>query len=148
MTDDRQWVALCEHLERPDLARLTSVDRQGEVMTQVNEVVGAWCAGRNTAECMAVFAGCDVPAGPVELPAAARTDAHVAALGLLERLRHGSRGDPTPFLGARLPFRIDDVDLGATPAEPLGTSTDAVLRERCELDDVDLAQLRSDGVIG
>jgi crotonobetainyl-CoA:carnitine CoA-transferase CaiB-like acyl-CoA transferase len=117
-------------------------------MAKVNEAVGAWCAARTTAECMAVFADCDLPAGPVELPAVGRTDPHVVALGLLEQLRHGSLKDPSPFLGARLPFRIDDVDLGASPTEPLGASTAAVLRARCALDDAILTQLRAEGVIG
>ena len=117
-------------------------------MVQVNDVVGAWCAARTTAACMEVFAECDLPAGPVEAPAVGRSDPHVAALHSLELLRHGSTGAPTQFLGARLPFRIDDVDLGASPTEPLGTSTDAVLRARCALDDEALAGLRADGVIG
>jgi crotonobetainyl-CoA:carnitine CoA-transferase CaiB-like acyl-CoA transferase len=147
LTDDRQWAALCGHLGRPDLASLTTADRQGEVMTQVNEIVGSWCSVRTTDQCMAVFGECDLPAGPIEAPSVARHDPHVAALGSLELLRHGSHGESTPFLGARLPFRIDDVNLEASPAEPLGASTDAVLRARCALDDAALARLRADGVI-
>ena len=146
-TDNRQWVALCGHFGRPDLATLTTADRQGDGVAAVNDVVGGWCRARTTAECLAVFAECDLPAGAVEAPSVGRSDPHVAALGTLERLRHGGRGAPTPFLGARLPFRIGDVDLGASPAEPLGRSTDAVLRARCALDDATLLQLRADGVI-
>ena len=148
LTDDRQWRALCGHLRRADLARLTSADRQGDVMIEVNDVVGRWCRARTTVECMAAFADCDLPAGAVEPPSVGRTDPHVAALGSLEQLEAGRDGAPTPFLGARVPFRIGDVDLGASPAEPLGSSTDAVLRERCALDRAALAELRADGVIG
>ena len=148
LTDDRQWRALCGHLGRADLARLTSADRQGDVMVEVNDVVGEWCRIHTTAECMAAFADCDLPAGAVEPPSVGRTDPHVAALGSLERLGGGLGGEPTTFLGARLPFRIGDVDLGASPAEPLGSSTDAVLRERCGLDDATLADLRASGAIG
>jgi crotonobetainyl-CoA:carnitine CoA-transferase CaiB-like acyl-CoA transferase len=147
-TDNQQWVALCGHLGRPDLARLTTADRQGAVMNEVNDAVASWCASRSTVECMTVFADCDLPAGAVEPPSIGRSDEHVAALGSLEQLRHGLHGDPTPFLGARLPFRIDDVDLGASPTEPLGTSTDEVLRARCALDETTLTRLRADGVIG
>jgi crotonobetainyl-CoA:carnitine CoA-transferase CaiB-like acyl-CoA transferase len=148
ITDNRQWVALCNRFGRSDLAQLTATDRQGDGVGPTNEVVAAWCLANTTAECMAVFTECDVPAGPVEAPDIGRTDAHVAALGSLEELRHASQDEPTPFLGARLPFRIGDVDLGASPAEPLGSSTDAVLRERCALDNETLADLRAAGVIG
>jgi crotonobetainyl-CoA:carnitine CoA-transferase CaiB-like acyl-CoA transferase len=148
LTDDRQWRALCGHLGRADLARLTSADRQGDVMIEVNDVVGRWCRAHTTVECMAAFDDCDLPAGAVEPPSVGRTDPHVAALGSLEQLEGGPDGAPTPFLGARVPFRIGDVDLRASPAEPLGSSTDAVLRERCGLDDETLAELRAEGVIG
>jgi CoA:oxalate CoA-transferase len=148
LTDDRQWAALTDLIGRPDLARLTSLDRQGAATAEVHEIVAQWCASHSTAECMAVFAACDLPAGPVEPPSVGRGDPQVGALGSLEQLRCGGREDPTPFLGALLPFRIGDVDLGATPAEPLGTSTEEVLRARCSIDDAVLAELRADGVIG
>jgi CoA:oxalate CoA-transferase len=148
LTDDSQWVRLCAHLERPDLARLTRAERRGDVLVAIHATVAEWCATRSTAECVAVLRDCDLPAGPVEPPWVGRHDPHVAALGSLERLGHGALDEPTHFLGPRLPFRIDDIDLGTTAAETLGASTDAVLRERCGIDDDALAQLRADGVIG
>jgi crotonobetainyl-CoA:carnitine CoA-transferase CaiB-like acyl-CoA transferase len=151
LTDDAQWAKLCHHLARPDLARLTRADRRGERLVELVAVVSEWCAARTTAECLAALADCDLPAGAVEPPWVGRDDPHVAALGSLEPLRHGASGEATGFLGPRLPFRIDgddDVDLGTDPAEPLGTSTDAVLRDLCGCDDDELTRLRRDGVIG
>ena len=148
LTDDTQWVKLCDHLGRPDLAPLTRADRRGEVLADVTAAVAAWCATRATSECMAAFDDCDLPAGPVEPPWVARRDPHVAALGTLEPLGHGALAGTTGFLGPRLPFRIDDVALGTGPAETLGASTDAVLRDRCGCDDAELLRLRADGVIG
>jgi crotonobetainyl-CoA:carnitine CoA-transferase CaiB-like acyl-CoA transferase len=148
LTNQAQWTALCARMGRDDLATLTTADRQGDGATAIHAVVAAWCAASSTAECMAVLEACDVPAGPVEPPSVGRDDPHVAARGALESLRCGSVDTPTPFRAARLPFRIDDVDLDAHPAEPLGASTDAVLRGRCGLDDTTLHALRADGVIG
>jgi crotonobetainyl-CoA:carnitine CoA-transferase CaiB-like acyl-CoA transferase len=148
LTDDTQWVAWCGHLGRPDLAGLTRADRRGDVLVELTAVVAEWCATRSTAECVAALDDCDLPVGPVEPPWIGRSDPHVAALGTLEPLGHGALVGPTAFLGPRLPFRIDDVELGTTPAETLGASTDDVLRDRCGCDDAELLRLRADGVIG
>jgi crotonobetainyl-CoA:carnitine CoA-transferase CaiB-like acyl-CoA transferase len=72
----------------------------------------------------------------------------VRARGLLEDLRHpdAPADRPSGFLGARLPIQFDGrVDL--PPAEPLGASTDSVLRELAGCTDGDLARLRADDVI-
>jgi len=63
-------------------------------------------------------------------------------------LRHPDAPVDTPsgFLGPVLPIAFAGrVDL--PPAERLGGSTDAVLRDLAGCDDDDLAQLRSSGVI-
>lgn len=148
LTNDEQWVALCGHLGRPDLAHLTRAERRGAVLVDATAAVASWCGSRTTAECMAAFDACDLPAGPVLPPWSARHDPHVAQTGALEPLRHGGLGTATGFLGPRLPFRIDDVDLTAAAAERLGASTDEILRSRCGCDEAELATLRADGVIG
>lgn len=147
LTSDAQWQRLCEHLGRPDLASLTRDDRRGARLAEINAAVAAWCAGHTTAECIATLDACDLPAGVVEPPWIGRHDPHVAALGTLEPLGHGALDGPTGYLGPRLPFRIDDVDLHTTPAEILGASTEEILRTRCGCDDTELAGLRAEGVI-
>jgi hypothetical protein len=66
---------------------------------------------------------------------------------LLEPLRHPDAAEPSGFLGPRLPIsfagRADDL----TPAEVLGTSTRAILRERVGCDDDELARLHEAGAI-
>jgi len=89
----------------------------------------------------------EVPLAGIRSTAALFADPHVAARGALERLGHALLDEPTPYLGARLPFLIDDVDLSTSAAEPLGASTDVVLRELCDVSDAELAALRADGVI-
>jgi len=113
----------------------------------INTAIGEWCATLGTDEVVAVLDGCGIPAGPVQPPWVGRRDPHVAARRSLERLGHALLDEPTAYLGARLPFLIDDVDLSTSAAEPLGMSTDTVLRELCGVSDTDLATLRADGVI-
>jgi crotonobetainyl-CoA:carnitine CoA-transferase CaiB-like acyl-CoA transferase len=147
LTGDDQWECVCDRIERPDLAHHTSATRRGEILDAVNEAVAAWCVTRTTKESLADLDSCGVPCGRVEPPWVGRTDPHVAARGTLEQLGHGALAEPTSFLGPRLPFRIEDVDLTTAPAETLGASTDAVLRDICGVDDKELDALRAEGVI-
>jgi len=148
LTGDDQWPPLCAAMARPDLAHHTSATRRGDTLTVINAAIGEWCATLATDDAVAVISGCGIPCGPVQPPWVGRRDPHVAARRSLERLGHALLDEPTQYLGARLPFLIDDVDLSSTPAEPLGASTDAVLRQVCGLSDDDLASLRADGVVG
>jgi CoA:oxalate CoA-transferase len=148
LTSEEQWGKFCAVMNRPDLAHHTGATRRGETLREINAAVGEWCAARSTADAVAALDACGMPAGPVQPPWVARTDPHAKARGTLEPLGHGALAEPTPYLGPRLPFLIDDVDLSTTPAETLGASTDAVLREVCGVSDEELAALRADGVIG
>ncbi len=148
LTSDDQWGPLCAAMARPDLAHHTSATRRGDTLAVINAAIAAWCATLTTADTVAVLDGCRIPCGPVQPPWVGRRDPHVAARRSLEPLRHAALDEPTPYLGARLPFLIDDADLSSSPAEPLGASTDAVLREVCELSDDEIRALRADGVIG
>ena len=89
-----------------------------------------------------------MPAGRVREPIEAADDPALRERGLLRELRHpdAPADRPSGFLGPSLPIRFEGrVDL--PPAEMLGASTDAVLRELAGCDDAELARLRADGVI-
>jgi len=148
LTSDDQWPPLCDAMGRPDLAHHTSATRRGDTLTVINAAIAEWSATITTADAGAVLDRCGIPCGPVQPPWIGRRDPHVAARGSLQPLQHAALDEPTPYLGARLPFLIDDVDLSSSAAEPLGASTDDVLRDVCGLTDEELNELRADGVIG
>jgi formyl-CoA transferase len=147
-TSEEHWQRLCVEMDRPDLAVHTRATRRGERLQALVAEVGAWCRERTTAEVLAAFRRTGAPSGAVEPPAVGRTDPHVAERGSLEELAYAPAGGPTGYLGATVPFHISDAEVGAAPAERLGASTDAVLRDLCGLADDELATLRADGVIG
>jgi crotonobetainyl-CoA:carnitine CoA-transferase CaiB-like acyl-CoA transferase len=147
LTSDDQWAPLCAAMARPDLAHHTSATRRGDTLAVINAAIGEWCATLTTDDVVSILDDCGIPVGPVQPPWVGRHDPHVAARGALERLGHALLDEPTAYLGARLPFLIDDVDLSTSAAEPLGLSTDAVLRDLCGVSEADLAALRADGVI-
>jgi formyl-CoA transferase len=147
LTTEEHWQRLCAEMDRPDLAVHTRTTRRGALLQELVGEVAAWCRTRSTADVLAAFRRTGAPSGTVEPPAVGRTDPHVAERASLEELRYEPAGGATGFLGPTVPFHISDAEIGAAPAERLGTSTDAVLAELCGLSSAELAALRADGVI-
>jgi crotonobetainyl-CoA:carnitine CoA-transferase CaiB-like acyl-CoA transferase len=64
------------------------------------------------------------------------------------RASHPDLPQPSPYLGPALPIRFSRADAETAPAEPLGASAEAVLRELLGADDAELARLRAAGALG
>jgi crotonobetainyl-CoA:carnitine CoA-transferase CaiB-like acyl-CoA transferase len=149
VTQDSMWVALCDVMGCPELARRwpDHAARSG-AREAINAAVAAWCLNLGSDDAVEKLLALGIPAGPVRSPYAARRDPHVAHRGSLVRLRHPDLAEPTPYLGAALPIRFSRASADTAPAEPLGASTDAVLRELLGLDAAEIARLRAAGALG
>ena len=149
LTQDAQWGKLCREMRRPELAerypdyRARLADRAA-----VNRAVADWCLGLATDDVVERLLAAGIPAGPVRSPYDAPTDPQVRHRGALEPLGHPDREAPTGFLGPALPIRLSRAERGTPPAEPLGASTDAVLRELLGLGDAEIRALRGAGALG
>lgn len=149
MTNDDQWVRLCERMERPDLVqRFTLMRDRGAERDTVNGIVADWCSSQSSEAVIDALTQIGLPVGPVQSAWSARTDPQVAHRGALERLRHPDSEEPSHFLGPVLPLRLSRADLTQTPTEKLGQSTDSVLRELLGADDEEIEQLRELGALG
>ena len=147
-TSDTQWKRLCDLMERDDvLARWPTIRERAGAAREIDAAVEAWTSTRPVREVEDAFLAIGFPAGRVRDPIEAATDEHLRARGLLTELHHPSAPDrASGFLGAALPIAFSGrVEL--PPAELLGTSTDAVLRDLAGCDDDDLVRLRAEGVI-
>ena len=147
-TSDAQWQRLCDLMERDDvLARWPTIRERAGAAREIDAAVEAWTSTRPVREVEEAFLAIGFPAGRVRDPIEAATDEHLRARGLLTELHHPSAPDrASGFLGAALPIAFSGrVEL--PPAELLGTSTDAVLRDLAGCDDDDLVRLRAEGVI-
>ena len=89
-----------------------------------------------------------LPVSAVNPPWWGRRDPHVAYRGSLERLRHPDLEEPTGYLGTMLPIRFSRADISTTPAEPLGASTEAVLRDLLGYEATEIDALRAAGAFG
>jgi crotonobetainyl-CoA:carnitine CoA-transferase CaiB-like acyl-CoA transferase len=145
---DSQWRALCDVMGRPELAtRWPDYRARLAAREEVNASVATWCRTQPTEGAVEQLLALGVPAGAVRSPYAARRDPHVAARGALVPLRHPDLDEPTQYLGPALPIRFSRAQGVTAPAEPLGASSEAVLRE-LGLDDLEIAKLRASGALG
>src|SRR5262249_35719902 len=88
---DRQWLALCDVLERPDLRAEPSLQSnagRAARMRELDAIVAEWTASRSRALCLAVLAGAGIPAAPVLGLAEVFADPQIAASGMLPVVQH------------------------------------------------------------
>jgi crotonobetainyl-CoA:carnitine CoA-transferase CaiB-like acyl-CoA transferase len=148
LSSNTQWRGLCAAMGRDELAeRYPSVRDRARHAADVDAVVREWAGTRPAAGVERTLVDLGIAAALVRDPVAARDDPHLRARGLLEPLLHPDAGGrPSGFLGPRLPIAFDGRADHLPPAETLGASTEAVLRD-AGLDDADLAALRERHVI-
>ena len=148
-TSDKQWQQMCNLMERDDaFARWPTIRERAGAAAEIDAAMEAWTSTRPVRAVEDALLAIGMPAGRVRDPIEAAADADLRARGLLTELRHPSAplDRPSGFLGASLPISFGGrVDL--PPAELLGSSTDAVLREIAGCTADELAALRADGVI-
>jgi crotonobetainyl-CoA:carnitine CoA-transferase CaiB-like acyl-CoA transferase len=149
VTSQPQWERLCEVIGRRELAvrYATFADRARDTRA-VNDAVAQWCARRSTAEVVERLLAIDVPVGPVRGAFSALHDPQVRHRAALVPLWHPDRAEPSGYVGPAFPVRLSRADTRTAPAEPLGASTERVLREVLGLGDPELAALREAGALG
>jgi crotonobetainyl-CoA:carnitine CoA-transferase CaiB-like acyl-CoA transferase len=146
---DPQWARFSAVLGGAALdVRWTNHRERAVCQRELLALVDAWCGARTVAGIVDELEAHGIPVGAVNPPWWARRDPHIAHRGTLERLRHPDRDEPTEWLGPVLPIRFSHADISTTPAEPLGASTEPVLRDLLGLDDAAIAACRARGAFG
>ena len=147
---DRQWAALFEIAQRPDLAedpRFSSLPSRLAHIDEVYAMLGELLAERTTAEWLEAFDAANIPSMPVNHPDDLVEDPHLAATGFWQTLEHpdlgtlrfpnvAARFSKTPGAIRRAPPR-----LGEHSVEVLGE----IGYERAEIDALVEAGITSDG---
>ena len=145
---DRQWLSLCDVLQRPDLkadpSLQTNPARAGR-MTEIDAIVTEWTNARSRVDCLAILGEAGIPAAPVKSLREVLDDEQIAASGMLRTVRHPRRGDMRVFAS---PLRLEDSPQPElAPAPGLGEHTREVLHNQLGLSDEELEQLEAEGVI-
>lgn len=149
VTSQAQWERLARLIGRPELAaRYPAFADRVRERDAVNAAVAAWCRTLPTDAVVEALVAIEVPVGPVRSPYAASDDPQLRHRGALVELRHPDRDASTGYRGPAFPLRLSRADTATAPADPLGASTEAVLRDWLGLADAELAALRGSGALG
>jgi len=149
VTSQHQWEQMAEVIGRPELAAAypTPASRVQD-RDAVNEVVAGWCRTRATDDIVERFSALGVPVGPVQGAFSAVDDPQIRHREALVPLRHPDTDDASGYVGPAFPVRLSRADTNTAPADPLGASTDAVLRDVLECSEDELDSLRAEGALG
>jgi len=127
---DKQWVALCRAIARPDMAKdekfLTDTLRSRN-RAELNRLLSAEFRKKTRAQWLEILRDADVPAGPIYGIDEVVADPQVQHAKIFETVRHPRRGDieliGQPLVLTRTPGRLK------APLEDKGGSTEDVLQE-------------------
>ena len=141
--NDRQFAALCELLNQPELAadsrfatNPARVAHRDALIAHLNAVF----TKRPAAEWIAGALDRGIPAGAINSVSDALADPQVAARGLIQQI------DGVPMVGSPVGFSATPPEIRLPPPD-LGEHTDAILRERLGMADAEIAKLRAQAVI-
>ena len=149
ITSDAQYERLTEEMDRPDLLALApTMAERATHRAELCHEVAEWMAARTTEQALERLYAIRVPAGPVTAAADAADDPQIRHRNALVPLHHPHSEEPTGWMGPAFPVKFSRADTDQAPAETLGASTHAVLRDVAGLTATEIAQLQAEGVLG
>lgn len=146
VADDDAWNALCEEMERSDLAALfPSIESRDQHADEIDAYISRWTAMFDRAELAHRLQRAGVPAAPVLDPIEVAKDPALSDAGMVVTLDHPAVGrhnySSVAYRLSRTPGAYD------RPAPLFGQHNDAVLGELLGYDAPRISQLRDAGVI-
>ena len=148
---DRQWAALFEIADRPDLAedpRFKTLPSRLAHIDEVYATLGEVLAERTTAEWLEAFDAANIPSMPVNQPDDLVEDPHLAATGFWQSVEHPDLGT-LRFPGVAAQFSKTPGAIRRAPPK-LGEHSVEILGElgygREEIDDLVEADVTADGI--
>ncbi len=138
---------LMQAIGRPELGedeRLAHNDGRVAHEAEIDAVLAAWTAARDSAAALAVLEEARVPCGPIYSARDMFDDEHFHARGLFEQVEINGKPLKIPAIAPRLG---DGAGRTRWPGGDLGSHNDEIYRQWLGLDDEELRSLRGDGVI-
>ena len=148
--DAREWRALCEAMQRPELAadpRFAEMASRHEHRRELDALIGQWTAARTPHWVMTRLQRAGVPAGVVMTEADAYEDRHLEQRGFFQTIDSAELGWPMRHVGrawraSRTPSRP------ARPLPSLGQDNEYVYRELLGMSEEEYRRLAASGQIG
>lgn len=123
---EKHWRALCDHMDRPDLAETYDTDeKKREHAEELRATIGEWTS-QHTKDDLFDLLAADVPCAPVQTVEDVYEDPHFQARDMLEPVDHADTGESITIAGT--PIRFSESESGVSQRAPLlGEHTEAVL---------------------
>lgn len=145
--NDRQFVALCEVLERPDLAvdpRFATNPARVEHRTELIAILADAFSVQPVMTWVERVGKVGIPASPIRNVAQALEAPEARARGLVQQI--DANGQPLRLVAS--PIRLDDTSLPIrNPPPPLGADTDPILQHDLGFSKHQIAEMRHKGII-
>jgi crotonobetainyl-CoA:carnitine CoA-transferase CaiB-like acyl-CoA transferase len=145
---DRDWAALCEAMQRPDLAEGTYATIVGRMRNRgtLDALVGEWTATHDKVALTALLQSHGLTAGPVLNPRELFRDPHLRDRGFWEPVNDNSAGEQE-YYGR--PIHLSETPLETRQPTPrLGQHNREILGGLLGLGEAELDALEAEGVIG
>jgi len=147
VTSDAQWQALCQVLERPDLAtdaRLATLSGRKAHEDAIDHALEAWTSTRDRRAVMVGLQRVGIPAGVVQtLQDMLERDERLRTEHF-QRVVHPAGYD---FTVQRIPIRRNGVPTPASPHPSIGQDNEYVMGELLGLPEVEIDRLYVEGVL-
>jgi crotonobetainyl-CoA:carnitine CoA-transferase CaiB-like acyl-CoA transferase len=138
---DKFWVALCEGVGKPELARdprFDSIPNRRVNREALTPILDAEFMKHTPDEWMQKLGGV-IPIAPIYDMAKGLDNPYVARVGMIQSLNHPANSGLRRLAN---PIKVDGQRLPAQPAKALGADTEAIMRE-IGYGDAEISQLRS-----
>ena len=139
--------ALLKVIGRTDLAddpRFASPQARANHFEDINEIVGGWIRNYDKHEAMRLLADGGVPAGAVLDTLELSADQSMRERGVFVTVEHEHRG---PFTMPGWPVLMSESPNITSPAPILGSDTEATIRNILGIEEDQIAEMRSSGII-
>jgi crotonobetainyl-CoA:carnitine CoA-transferase CaiB-like acyl-CoA transferase len=149
VASDEEWRALCQAMEKPDLARDArfsgSLDRWKN-QDELNEIIADWTRQHNPYEIMERLQNAGIASGPLLSIPELFEDPHLKERGFFEKVFHREAGTHL-YESSPIRLGLSGGKTIRTPSPCLGEHNDYVYKDLLKLSGAEIAELEEQKVI-
>lgn len=146
--NDRQFVLLCDLIDRSDLCddpRFATNPARVSNRGTLIDILGPIFQAQTTSDWVDALLALGIPAGPINTMQSALNDVHIAARDMIEEVQ---LPDGTAAQLVASPLRLSETPVQTRlPPPEIGQHSDVILQELLNLDSKQLQRLRDEGVV-
>ena len=134
VTSNAQWKELVGLMANPGLyEKYSTPASRAAASSEIDALVADWTGQFLSEDIAETLGDAGIPVGVVRKATELRAHPQLIHRGLFEELQSGVTKTGSGLFGAQLPFLMNGLSMSASPAEPLGWSTDKLVTDKGDL---------------